>query len=121
MRTGRTSIAPRVAFRVGAVAAIAAAAGLAMTTPAFAGDNGQQVYVNGGPSSGFATVIGHNQDGSTRASPSIRLDTKGYGQLDNWWWKDTVEVNLWKSDGSYAGVRKCDVPVSQWWSNWTAC
>jgi hypothetical protein len=120
VRTGRTGSVTRMAFRVGAAAAIAAGAGLAMTTPALAGGNGQQVYINAGPSSGFATIIGHNQDGSTRVSPSIRLDTKGYGQLDSWWWKNTVEVNLWNSDGSYAGARSCDVPESQW-SNWTAC
>jgi hypothetical protein len=86
-----------------------------------AGGNGQQVYIDGGPSRGFATLIGPNQHDSTTVSPTIWLDDNGYGQLNNWWWKGNVEVHIWNSNGTYTGARNCAVPVSQWWSNWTKC
>ena len=120
MNVSKTTRMARMAIRLGVVAAIAAG-GVASANPAVAGSNGQQVYIDGGPSRGFATLIGPNQHDSTTVSPTIWLDENGYGQLNNWWWKGRVEVNIWNSDGTYTGARHCAVPVSQWWSNWTKC
>lgn len=121
MNVPKTTRMARMAIRLGVVAAIAAGGGVASAAPAVAGSNGQQVYIDGGPSKGFATLIGPNQHDSTTVSPTIWLDDNGYGQLNNWWWKGNVEVHIWNRDGSYTGARRCAVPASQWWSNWTKC
>jgi hypothetical protein len=94
---------------------------LSSAAPAQAGSNGQQVYVDGGPGSGYAYIFGSNQDGTMVSSPSMRLNGSGYGQLNDWWWKGHVVITYFGQDGSFAGQRGCDVPQSQWWSNWTRC
>jgi hypothetical protein len=112
----------RIVAGVAVSTAVLAGTTLTGAAPAAAASNGQQVYIDShDPHDGYAYLYGQNQDGKTVSSPSIKLNSSGYGQLDSWWWKGDVIITYFAWDGSYAGQSKCSVPENQWWSNWTAC
>jgi hypothetical protein len=101
---------------VGLLAVVA----LAMTVGpgiAAAGTNGQQIYVYG-RSQYSVTVCGTNQN---NAHVCGHASTPAYiTYLPGWWWKGTVTIYNYGSNGNYLGATSCYVPVSQT-SNWTGC
>ncbi|WBB73202.1 hypothetical protein O7602_26535 [Micromonospora sp. WMMD1128] len=117
MRTRIGKLAVGVAMVTATVPVVVTAA----AAPAFAGSNGQQIAFNyNGPSYGFVYLEGWNQDGNWVYSPSIQLDYYGYGQLDGWWWRGSVTVKFYNSNGTFARGSNCNVPTDQW-GDWTYC
>ncbi|GHJ07418.1 hypothetical protein TPA0907_17850 [Micromonospora humidisoli] len=114
----------RIPTRIGRIAvgaAVTVAAVTAAAPPAVAGSNGQQIAFNySGPAYGFVYLEGYNQSGDWVYSPSIPLDSSGYGQLYGWWWRGFVTVNFYYSNGTWARGSTCNVPIDQW-GDWTYC
>jgi len=98
----------------------AVGASLLFVSSAFAGTNGQQVDVGGGPPGGCAVIQGRNQDGQRATSPKVDFDRSGEAQLPGWWWVGKVTINVFDADGSPLEPRSCEVPSSQR-EDWTAC
>ncbi|WBB73203.1 hypothetical protein O7602_26540 [Micromonospora sp. WMMD1128] len=117
---GRTRLG-RLVTATTAVLALSAGGSLFAAAPAFAGSNGQQIYVSWGPAWGRATIDGFNQDGQYVHSPSIQLGGTGYGSLSGWWWKGEVEIAYYNLDGTSRDYWKCQVPENQGGSDWYGC
>ncbi|MGX4653885.1 hypothetical protein ACWCHM_09335 [Micromonospora sp. SCSIO 07396] len=114
----------RIPTRIGRIAvgtAVTVVAVTAAAPAAVAGSNGQQIAFNySGPAYGFVYLEGYNQSGDWVYSPSIPLDSSGYGQLYGWWWRGFVTVNFYYSNGTWARGSTCNVPTDQW-GDWTYC
>ena len=84
---------------------------------AAAGTNGQQIVVSGRYQ--YSVVVcGTNQYNQFICG---RHATPAYTTyLGGWWWKGTVTIYNYASNGSYLGATSCYVPVSQP-SDWTSC
>jgi hypothetical protein len=100
---------------------VAAVCALAAPSTALAGNNGQQITLcpNTTVSNGFAYVLGPNQNGSTSVSPVFGLgeasgDARyqtGCRTIYGYWWKGTVSVYWYRSDGRLYDKRQCFVPT----------
>jgi hypothetical protein len=102
------------------VASAVAVSALGAPSDALAGNNGQQIQLcpNLTVSSGFAYVVGPNQNGQTTTSPVFALGEasndiryrSGCVTIHNYWWAGTVKVYWFRSSGILYGGLGCVVP-----------